>query len=481
MSSLITFNTYKLGKGGLLTNMSDVFNARVGDQNTPLVIQWRQGPTDTEIDLITNKLHFFAAGQVGNYLEQTDTGYTMSDDASFIEYEDTAGEFSLAHGITSVKLPVQFFPKEGIFYGYFGLKDDQGTRYTAVNVWFRVLGGIPLMGAAIPYFSTQFDALVEKFKGDTSDALQELREKYQAEVKSNEDMSTETRAALSKLADAVGAIQAQIDAGDVVTLVQHNRDITALSGMIESKLAEMNLTPETFPNADAIQTTYPNGKEGLFIAEDTGHKWIYYQGKWADAGIYQGIGIADRSLSAKMTKQFDVLYRVIQTQPIVIDWNNHQLIISNYISLMEGKEIVGLPQGTYTWDDKLVTVYCGFNAAKQQFDFVDASHINDLPDDDYFIGVFDSASKTISSLFKATESTSVWHDGTKTLIQNNILPPLQQAICTATDDDIHIDFVKRTLTLYNTFNFYSKTHKLAVQPDTFTLNNDGLASFIYAI
>lgn len=327
MSSLITFNTYKLGKGGLLTNMSDVFNARVGDQNTPLVIQWRQGTTDTEIDLIKNKLHFFAAGQVGNYLEQTDTGYTMSDDASFIEYEDTADEFSLAHGITSVKLPAQFFPQSGIFYGYFGLKNDQGTQYTAVNVWFRVLDGIPLMGAAIPYFSTQFDALVEKFKGNASDALQELREKYQAEVKSNEDMSAETRAALSKLADAVGAIQAQIDAGDVVTLTQHTADIKRTSEMVEKKLAQMSLTPEAFANSDAIKATYPNGKTGIMVAVDTGHKWIWFNDKWNDCGVYQSMGIAkDAVTSMKLvtpdqangidadTVAGDTIYRLLNTK-----------------------------------------------------------------------------------------------------------------------------------------------------------------------
>lgn len=482
ISNLITFNTYKFERGGLLVDMFNQFNARVGDQGTELAIQWETSRTETKINLKERGLHFYAAGSVGQYLEKLEdgTGFKMSADASTVEWEDKDEAGSLDDGITVVKLPKQFFPQKGIFFGYFGLKDRQGNIFTSVNVWFRVLGGVPTMGAAIPYFVTEFDEVLERCNGKIIDALAELREKYQAEVKKNEDMSAETRAALSKLADAVGAIQAQIDAGNVVTLVQHNRDIKALSEMIEHKLAEMNLTPETFPNADAIQTTYPNGKEGLFIAEDTGHKWIYYQGKWADAGIYQGIGIADRSLRAKMTKQFDVLYRVVQAQPIVIDWDKHQLIIAKFISLMEGKEVVDLPEGTYTWDDKLVTIYCGFNATKQQFDFVDYGHINDLPDDDYFIGVFDSASKMISSLFKVTESTSVWHDGTKTLIQNNILPPLQQAICTATDDDIHIDFAKRTLTLYNTLHFYSKTHALEVQPGTFTLNDKGLASFIYA-
>lgn len=481
-NNIIRFNSYKLERGGLLYDMYDQFNARVGDQGTPLVMQWTQGLADTLIDLQAKKLHFYAAGKVGQYLEKLKdgTGYQMSADASQVEYEDRNAAGTMDHGITKVKLPKQFFPQEGIFYGYFGLKDDQGNTYTSVNVWFRVLGGVPIMGAAIPYFSTRFDELMETCQGRIEDVLIQLQKEIQDKIQAAENAIDDNIASLKKLAAAVGAIQAQIDAGNVVTLVQHNRDIKALSEMIERKLSEMNLTPETFPNEDAIQTTYPSGKEGLFIAEDTGHKWIYYQGRWADAGIYQGIGIADRSLKAKMTKQFDVLYRVVQAQPIVVDWTKHQITIAKYISLMEGKEVVDLPEGKYTWDDKLVTVYCGFNATRQQFDFVDYGHINDLPDDDYFIGIFDTASKMISSLFKVTEATSVWHDGTKTLIQNKLLPPLQQAICTANDDDIHIDFAKRTLTLYNTLHFYSKTHALEVQPDTFTLNDKGLASFIYA-
>lgn len=330
MSSLITFNTYKLGKGGLLNNMSDVFNARVGDQNTPLVIQWRQGTTDTEIDLIKNKLHFFAAGQVGHYLEQTDTGYTMSDDASSIEYEDTAVEFSLPHGITSVKLPAQFFPQEGIFYGYFGLKDDQGTRYTAVNVWFRVLGGIPLMGAAIPYFSTQFDALIEKFKGNASDALQELREKYQDEVKKNEDMSDETRAALSKLADSVGAIQAQIDAGNVVTRKDFVQSIDKVNGSLDkvskeiaNRLAKMDNGVHAFATAQAIKDKYPTGADGIFVAVDTGHQWYWIDGAWVDAGVYQSEGNTEVEAARKWAKIFgsttsDSLAESIQGQDLEV-------------------------------------------------------------------------------------------------------------------------------------------------------------------
>ena len=199
-NNIIRFNSYKLERGGLLYDMYDQFNARVGDQGTPLVMQWTQGLADTLIDLQAKKLHFYAAGQVGQYLEKLKdgTGYQMSADASQVEYEDRNAAGTMDHGITKVKLPKQFFPQEGIFYGYFGLKDDQGNTYTSVNVWFRVLSGVPIMGAAIPYFSTRFDELMEKLNGKVVDVLAEIQKEYQEEVQKNLTVSAETRATLEK-------------------------------------------------------------------------------------------------------------------------------------------------------------------------------------------------------------------------------------------------------------------------------------------
>lgn len=287
-TNLIKFNTYKLERGGLLVPMYDQFNARVGDQGTPLVIQWTQGTTDTPVDLQKNKLHFYATGQVGKYLEKLDdgTGYKMSADASGVEYDDKDSAGTQANGITVAKLPKQFFPQEGIFYGYFGLKDDTGNVYSSINVWFRVLGGVPIMGAAIPYFSTRFDELMETCQGRIEDVLAQLRQEYQAEVKKNEDLSAETRAALSKLADAVGAVQAQIDAGNVVTRLQHQNDINLVNQKIDDRLNKMALNLETLPNIDAIKAKYPNGTEGVIIAADTMHKWTYYNNNWVDGGPF---------------------------------------------------------------------------------------------------------------------------------------------------------------------------------------------------
>lgn len=318
-NNIIRFNTYKLERGGLLYNMYDQFNARVGDQGTPLVMQWLQGLTDTEVDLQAQKLHFYATGQVGKYLEKLKdgTGYQMSADASQVEYEDRNAAGTMDHGITKVKLPKQFFPQEGIFYGYFGLKDDQGNTYTSVNVWFRVLGGVPIMGAAIPYFSTRFDELMETCKGRIEDVLAQLRQEYQDEVKKNEDMSAETRAALEKLASSVGAIQAQIDAGNVITRTEYND----LATKINNTLAGMDLHPETFATQAALQAKYPTGAEGLKVTADTMHKWLYINGVWTDEGAYTFNDLSPKEKAVMYSQSSDNVLINPDLQNSAYGWN----------------------------------------------------------------------------------------------------------------------------------------------------------------
>lgn len=65
---------------------------------------------------------------------------------------------------------------------------------------------------------------------------------------------------------------------------------------IDSTLAKMNLEPEAFENEAALKAKYPNGKPGLMITADTGHKWLYINGKWKDCGIYQTAGLAENAV-----------------------------------------------------------------------------------------------------------------------------------------------------------------------------------------
>lgn len=70
-----------------------------------------------------------------------------------------------------------------------------------------------------------------------------------------------------------------------------------LTNNMNAKIAQISSVPETFASLSALQSTYPNGKTGLFVTADNGHKFIWVNGGWSDAGVYQAVGIADGSVS----------------------------------------------------------------------------------------------------------------------------------------------------------------------------------------
>ncbi|WP_409043251.1 metallophosphoesterase [Latilactobacillus sakei] len=65
----------------------------------------------------------------------------------------------------------------------------------------------------------------------------------------------------------------------------------------ESYLKSITAIPETFKNLNALKKAYPSGKNGLFVTADNGHKYIYYDGIWNDAGVYQSVGLAEDSVA----------------------------------------------------------------------------------------------------------------------------------------------------------------------------------------
>lgn len=85
---------------------------------------------------------------------------------------------------------------------------------------------------------------------------------------------------------------------------------------IEAKLSQISSVPETFANLAALKSTYPNGKTGLFVTADTGHKFIWANGSWSDAGSYQAVG--DNLVSGEITyaTPFVAPYNNLDTLPL---------------------------------------------------------------------------------------------------------------------------------------------------------------------
>lgn len=75
----------------------------------------------------------------------------------------------------------------------------------------------------------------------------------------------------------------------------NDEEATLINGM-NAKISQISSVPETLASLSALQSTYPNGKTGLFVTADNGHKYIYVNGLWTDAGVYQSVGISDGSI-----------------------------------------------------------------------------------------------------------------------------------------------------------------------------------------
>lgn len=80
-----------------------------------------------------------------------------------------------------------------------------------------------------------------------------------------------------------------------------------LDDSINDKLSQISSIPEAFANLSALQSKYPTGKAGIFVVTDTGHKYIWSNGSWLDAGVYQSVGIPDQSINpAKLSLIYDL-------------------------------------------------------------------------------------------------------------------------------------------------------------------------------
>lgn len=282
-------------EGAEVWDLTPYFKGRVGDDNFGLQIVWYYQGRLLDVTNMTP----YIKGNVGHYSFDEKDNLQMAPDADVVTSHGKPSDCQ-ANGQVTYYFPQQMFPTDGVFKGFIGLEDED-QNLTGVDIWFRVLPGVAKMGHACDVYVDVLDKTIADFKEkirqqsiDFDAALQlELQKEkdlIQQKLDAASDAMDEDTATLKKLAAAVGAIQAQIDAGNVVTLVQHNADVKRTSEMIENKLSQMSLIPETFENADAIKKAYPNGKTGIMVAVDTGHKWIWFNGQWNDCGAYQSAG-----------------------------------------------------------------------------------------------------------------------------------------------------------------------------------------------
>ena len=77
---------------------------------------------------------------------------------------------------------------------------------------------------------------------------------------------------------------------------------------ITDYLSRMRLYPEGFNDDAELKKTYPEGKPGIFVTIDTGHKWIWSNNQWNDCGPYQTSGFPRADVPISIIAYFDSHY-----------------------------------------------------------------------------------------------------------------------------------------------------------------------------
>lgn len=178
----------------------------------------------------------------------------------------------------------------------------------------------------------------------TYDLIFIIKESIDITQKHADDYVTIIDGTLRDLQTKVNAIDAAYKNGDFYNKSEtDSKDVTTLSSAkayTDNSLSGIVALPETFANLAAIQSKYPNGANGVMVAADNGHKYIWANSTWTDAGIYQAVGIADNSI---MDKQITAPAKsgayLLPTKPVDFDFANKIITISKGSLIGVGQKI----------------------------------------------------------------------------------------------------------------------------------------------
>lgn len=187
--------------------------------------------------------------------------------------------------------------------------------------------------------------------------------------------------------------------------------------------------PETFATLADLKKAYPTGKNGIFVTADTGHKYIYSNNSWTDAGIYQAAGIADDSVTLDkidktsvndIVNSLAIPKKAVKWNVGVVTINNDDIILSHDPNFTDKDFGVSVPM-------KLDSVPTNSDIFYLNFDYISSSVANNNDLDKMEIWLLDSnltLKAKISNTFFYASSTKTGYQLTingSTLVNNGVL------------------------------------------------------------
>lgn len=142
--------------GGQVYDISNSFNARVGDNKVPLVVKFIERGIIERMK--QEQLTPFMTGYVG---QPDEKGKVTAETGTAVAFHGSSDNI-IGTGLVKMNLPGAMFPQEGRFYGFFGLENDKGKRVTTNTVCFQVENDDPDMYFDALPFRTELQKLLDE-------------------------------------------------------------------------------------------------------------------------------------------------------------------------------------------------------------------------------------------------------------------------------------------------------------------------------
>ena len=241
---------------------------------------------------------------------------------------------------------------------------------------------------------------------------------------------------------------------------------------INEKLSQISAVPEAFSNLAALKAKYPNGKAGIFVTVDDGHKYIWANSTWTDAGVYQSTAIGKGTITNSMLKDGVKTGRIVAGSPVVLSVIDRTLTLSKIYRLLIGSYSVKPNKAAYTFNlpDEKSGFYLYYDSATGDISITSDT----VPDTGTLLGWLNISSSATTYDISASSVTSD--------VENPYIKPIDRIPFTSNGNKpINISTVDRTMNVdVSYFNVYyaNEAFKIA-NTGTIDLDTGTTATFLY--
>lgn len=458
----MAIRTYDILLDSYNSTMPEPIVGRQGDKNGAVTLHVTITDRGTAVDLTGQTVNLIAETAKGTAVVADNAGVTLTDAVN--------GKFDYA-------IPNALWSESGkITKAYFSLNDTDGqqTTYDLIFIVKKAIDTsqdkaddyITIIDGTIRDLKTKVDAIYTDYQSGN------FYNKSETDSKDSVTLSSANAYADSKDSLTLSSAKSYTDSKDSLTF-------SNAKSYTDNSLKGISSVPETFANLAAIKSKYPNGANGVMVAADNGHKYIWANSTWTDAGIYQSVGIADGSVGNNQLSPSALYGSIVSGAPAKINSKDKTLTLESVFNIGYGTKSISMgnlnvvialdPENsgnTGFWigcspDSKEFSVYNGSNSIPENVVYLGWISINVKVDYDLHINAVEvDGLDTASLAFDKKAVVASQFPFSLNLKNKTLTPP---------DGYINIFTSKKTYNLSNR------------DPVSLSLDNGSLGCFVYYV